>query len=146
MNQPLLRQFFLFGIVGTLGFGVDTGVLYAARWGLGCDPYTGRALSFLAAVTFTWFCNRVVTFRGHASGQGLWAQWVRFALVNSAGFAVNYGAYAALVATLPWVAQHLVVGVAAGSLAGMFVNFFASRHFVFGTQLTPQSSSGGGGA
>jgi putative flippase GtrA len=59
-------------------------------------------------------------------------QWALFVVLNLVGFAFNYGTYAALVATVALVAQHPVIGVAAGSLAGMMGNFLLSRRYVFG--------------
>jgi hypothetical protein len=59
-------------------------------------------------------------------------QWAVFVAINLVGFAFNYGTYAAMVAGLPFVAQHPVIGVAAGALAGMVGNFLLSRRFVFG--------------
>ena len=47
------------------------------------------------------------------------------------GGGVNYAVYAALVATVPLVAAQPVLGVAAGVLAGMFVNFFLADKLVF---------------
>jgi len=125
-----LIQFFRFGVVGTIGFVVDTAVLYAGL-ALGLGLYGGRVLSYLAAATTTWALNRAWTFRGQGSGPAL-QQWAIFLLVCLVGFAFNYGTYALLVATVPLVAQHPVLGVAAGSLAGMIGNFLLSRRFVFG--------------
>jgi putative flippase GtrA len=59
-------------------------------------------------------------------------QWALFLALNLIGFACNYGTYAALVAGVPLVARNPVLGVAAGSLAGMIGNFLLSRRFVFG--------------
>jgi len=44
---------------------------------------------------------------------------------------VNYGTYAALIALVPLVSAHPVIGVAAGAIAGMFGNFVLSRRLVF---------------
>jgi putative flippase GtrA len=54
-----------------------------------------------------------------------------FLAVNLLGFACNYGTYALLVAGMPFVAANPVLGVAAGSLAGMVGNFVLSRRYVF---------------
>jgi putative flippase GtrA len=123
-------QFARFGVVGSIGFVVDTAVLYGGLW-LGLGLYLGRALSYVAAATTTWALNRAWTFRGQGRGSPL-QQWAVFLAVNLVGFACNYGTYAALVASVPTVAQHPVIGVAAGSLAGMIGNFLLSRRFVFG--------------
>ncbi|WP_206030122.1 GtrA family protein [Roseomonas sp. AR75] len=122
-------QFLKFGVVGTIGFVVDTAVLYAGL-ALGLGLYGGRAVSYLAAATTTWALNRAWTFRGQGSGPAL-RQWAVFVAVNLVGFACNYGTYALLVAFVPFVANHPILGVAAGSLAGMVGNFVLSRRFVF---------------
>jgi putative flippase GtrA len=125
----LLLEFLRFGVVGTIGFIVDTAVLYAGL-ALGLGLYGGRAVSYLAAATTTWALNRVWTFRGRGNGR-VHQQWALFLLVNLIGFAMNYGTYAALIAFVPMVAAHPVLGVAAGAIAGMFGNFLLSRQLVF---------------
>ena len=122
-------QFLQFGVVGTIGFVVDTAVLYAGL-ALGLGLYGGRAISYLAAATCTWALNRAWTFRTAEQAPAA-QQWAVFVLVNMLGFAFNYGTYAVLVASVPFVAAHPVLGVAAGSLAGMIGNFVLSRRYVF---------------
>jgi putative flippase GtrA len=129
-RRIVLLQFMRFGVVGGIGFVVDTAVLYAGL-ALGLGLYLGRAFSYVAAASTTWALNRAWTFRGQGRGSAL-QQWAVFLAVNLVGFACNYGTYAALVASVPTVAHHPVIGVAAGSLAGMFGNFLLSRRFVFG--------------
>ena len=126
---PILGQFLRFGVVGTAGFLMDTAVLYAMLR-LGSGPYGGRIASYLAAATLTFALNRAWTFRGAASAP-VARQWGAFVALNLVGFAANYGTYAALIAGSQTVADHPVLGVAAGSLAGMFINFAVSRRFVF---------------
>jgi putative flippase GtrA len=123
-------QFGRFGVVGTIGFLVDTAVLYAGM-ALGLGLYSGRAVSYVAAATTTWGLNRTWTFRGQGSGPVV-RQWALFLAVNLVGFACNYGTYAALVESVAFAAQHPVIGVAGGALAGMIGNFLLSRRFVFG--------------
>jgi putative flippase GtrA len=125
-------EFLRFGVVGAVGFVVDTAVLYAAL-AAGAGLYAGRLLSYVAAATTTWALNRAWTFRGRGDGPAA-RQWALFLLVNLVGFASNYGTYAALVALSTLAARHPVIAVAAGALAGMGGNFFLSRRFVFGTQ------------
>ncbi|MYZ47915.1 GtrA family protein [Propylenella binzhouense] len=114
-----------FSVVGTGGFLVDVAVLQLCL-SLGLDPYSGRAVSFLAAVTFTWALNRAYTF--DPSGRPIAVEWVSFVAACSAGGAVNYAVYAVLVASL---AAPPGLAVAAGSLAGLAVNFLAARRIVF---------------
>lgn len=128
-QQELLVQFVKFGIVGVIGFLVDYGVL-SLGVELGLGLYVGRLVSFLCAATTTWFCNRLFTFRGKGSGHA-GVQWAKFVVASAGGFVLNYGTYAALVTYSAFVRNHLILAVAAGSIAGMFFNFFAARKVVF---------------
>ena len=126
--DAMTRQFLRFAVVGTIGFIVDAGVLLyllSLEFGL----YTARAVSFFFAVTCTWLLNRVFTFRDRNAD--LIGQWTRFASVNLVGGLINYGTYAALVWQLVLVQVWPVLGVAAGSISGMFFNFALSRWYVF---------------
>lgn len=130
-GSGVLGEFLRFGVVGVAGFVVDAGVLTAGI-ALGTGPWIGRVLSYLAAATTTFALNRAWTFRVSQHAGGIVRQWVKFLLVNMLGFFCNYSVYAALVAGVPLVAAHPVIGVAAGSLAGLAANFVMSRRFVFG--------------
>ena len=105
--RAVLRQMWRFGVVGGIGFVVDSAVLMAAI-ALGAGPYGGRVLSYLAAATTTWALNRAWTFRGRGAGPAH-RQWARFLLVNLVGFALNYGTYALLLSNMPLVAAHPVI-------------------------------------
>lgn len=129
-RRAIIIQFIKFGMVGVVGFFADAGVLTACMKWLGMGPYSGRVVSFMAGASTTWICNRHFTFRGQGSGPAS-KQWFKFVLVSAGGFVFNYGTYAALVAHTELVATYPVIGVAAGSIAGMFFNFFASRRLVF---------------
>lgn len=128
--RKVIEQFLRFGVVGTVGFLVDSAVLLGML-ALGLGPYGGRVVSYVAAASTTFALNRAWTFRAAPRDAPMGAQWGRFLVLNLVGFAANYGTYAALIATTPLVAAHPVLGVAAGSVAGMFINFGLSRRFVF---------------
>lgn len=129
LNSPAGRQFLIFGVVGTLGFLVDVAVLYALAPWLGW--YCGRVLSFWAAATTTWVFNRRFTFSGtRARGAGIWREYGTYLVTMLAGAALNYGAYVAVLHSYagPYTA---LLGVAAGSIAGLFANFASARYLVF---------------
>ncbi|HUY68110.1 MAG TPA: GtrA family protein [Alphaproteobacteria bacterium] len=128
--RALASQFVKFGIVGAAGFLVDVAVLMFCMKIFGMGPYGGRLISFFVAATMTWIGNRLFTFRGLGGGKAH-IQWAKFVSVSGGGFVLNYGAYAALVASVPLVHAHPPLGVAAGSIAGMFFNFFMARRHVF---------------
>ncbi|MGO9594059.1 MAG: GtrA family protein [Steroidobacteraceae bacterium] len=123
------RQMLSFSVVGVLGFLVDAGVLYIAlSWGLGL--YAGRAVSYMSAVSATWLLNRRYTF-ARTFGDNKLHEWARFVVSQLSGATINLGMYALLVHMSPLVAREPVIGVAAGSLSGLLVNFWVARVFVF---------------
>jgi len=124
------RQFVAFSAVGTIGFMVDATTLYVVMSQLGAGLYGGRVISYLAAATSTWALNRRYTFRPQRSTNRL-GEWGRFLAANAVGGLVNYTTYAVLVTIYASVAAQPVIGVAAGSVAGLVVNFTASRYVVF---------------
>lgn len=126
----LAVQFGKFGMVGVVGLVVDVTILYAILSTGMLGPYASRMISFLAAVSTTWALNRIFTFRGDHDGT-LIGQWAKFLAANAFGGALNYATYAALVAGTAVVAEHPFLGVAIGSVVGMFLNFTASKKLVF---------------
>jgi len=122
-------QFFKFGVVGVVGFLVDTAVVYAML-AAGLEFFAARIPSFFAAATVTWALNRSFTFR-QAERTPLHRQWAAFVAANAVGGLVNYGVSVALEAGVDVVAAHPVLAVAAGSLSGMVFNFAASKRLVF---------------
>ena len=124
-----LRELFFFAISGGLGFLVDTAVLYLLIGSLG--PYIARGLSFLSAVLFTWLFNRRITFKGKSSKMKASSEFASYLLLMLFGGAVNYGLYSWLISAYRIVFEHPVIGVAAGSIAGMFVNLATSKLILF---------------
>lgn len=128
--RDVVGQFLRFGAVGTLGFFVDTVTLLGAV-ALGAGPYLGRLLSYLVAASTTWALNRAWTFRERGGDAPPARQWALFVALNLAGFTANYGTYALVTSLIGTGAAELVAAVAAGSLAGMFLNFALARQIVF---------------
>ncbi len=125
----LAVQFGKFGLVGVVGLVVDTAVVYALL-PLGLKFFVARIPAFLCAATATWALNRSFTFRTSLR-RPLIREWATFLATNAVGGVVNYAVSVALVAGIDFVATHPVLAVAAGSLAGMFFNFAASKRLVF---------------
>lgn len=129
--RRLVRSRFLrFALVGAAGALVDIGALYLARDAFGLDLYTGRVFSFLCAVSFTFFANRIFTF-GDAKRAHLARQWLVFATSQLGGLAVNYALYALLVTYWPLAHDEPAIAVVIGSLAGLVFNYAAARRLVF---------------
>lgn len=130
-HRETALQFFKFGIVGILGFAVDSAMLYFGIDILGLGRVAAGFFSFPFAVTATWIGNRSFTFR-HAPPMPAAKQFAKFAAVCAVGIVFNRGTYSLLVSTIPFVYAHPVIGLLAGTGAGMFFNFFAARRHVFG--------------
>ncbi len=124
-------QFFRFGIVGFVGFIVDWAMLHVGMDLIGLDPVAAGLFSFPFAVTATWIGNRVYTFKD-AKPMSCAEQFTKFAIVCAVGLGFNRGTYSTLVTFVPLVHDFPVLGLLAGTAAGMFFNFFASKKHVFG--------------
>ncbi len=130
-------EFARFAAIGAVAFVVDTVVLYAGLAG-GLGLYGGRLLSYFVAATFTWYVNRRITFvatRAHGATAVI-AEWMRFLAANLAGGSINYALYASLVSAFQLARAYPVLGVAAGAIAGLGVNFTLSKFIVFRQQFT----------
>ena len=136
----LLRHAFVrFAVIGTLGVPVDAGMLWLMTHKAGLDPYSGRAISWLCAATFTWTGNRYLTFAARrARGiAGAGKEWLRFLAANAVGGLVNVGLYATLVRFAPPPFDNLYLALVVGVLAGLVFNFTLSRTMVFKIPAPP---------
>lgn len=126
LRLPFLR----FALIGGLGAGVDIAALYVALHVLDLGLYVGRVFSFTAAVSFTFFANRAVTFRS-AARLPLLRHWAIFATSQLPGLGANYAVYAVLVTW--WDLAHRIpaIAVIAGSLTGLVFNYAAASRLVF---------------
>jgi putative flippase GtrA len=127
--MKILREFFFFGISGVIGFLVDTSVLYLLRgyWG----PFIARGFSFFAAVFVTWLFNRAITFKKKRSGMKPQNEFLSYFLLMLGGGVINYGLYSWLITEYKIVLENPIIGIAAGSIAGMVVNIATSRFILF---------------
>ncbi len=132
----LAAEMLRFGTVGGLGLVWDVSTFYAVRpllafAGTTLAPYLATLASFLVAATMNWTLNRLWTFRGRGSRDGLFRQWLSFLGANGLGFLLNRSMVFGLFKSSPFCLAHPVVALAAGSLAGMTANFTLSRRLVF---------------
>ncbi|MEO8714750.1 MAG: GtrA family protein [Acetobacteraceae bacterium] len=128
MRTQVAAQFLRFGVVGVIGFLIDTATVYALRGPLGL--HGAGVAAYLVAASANWAMNRAWTFRGQGGGPAH-RQWGRYMVANLAGFVLNRGTYSGLVTVSALCAAQPVLAVAAGAVAGMGVNFALSRRVVF---------------
>ncbi|MFM0029609.1 GtrA family protein [Paraburkholderia madseniana] len=125
----MISQFLRFGVVGTIGFVVDAAVLYVMLWlSLGYVP--GRVVSFLCAAYATWRINRRFTFTPHEQRSQL-REWINYLVAMSGGGLVNFLCYHVVMTSFKYQPFLPLLAVAAGSLAGMVVNFATAKLWVF---------------
>lgn len=122
-------QILFFGIVGVVGLCVDMFFLYILKGFLG--PYWARLVSFFIAVFVTWIFNRNITFNGRSSSFSLLEEFVAYLGLMIFGGLVNYIAYVVVLFNLENVGYGMYIGVVVGSVSGMFINFFTSKHMLF---------------
>ena len=126
--RQLAEQFLKFAVIGTAGFVWDTAIVYTLAPFLG--PYIAGVVSFIIVGSINWMANRFWTY-SHLDHDAAHRQLVRFLIANAFGFVINRGIYSLLIYTQPLFRAHLILPVAAGGIAGMFLNFFLSRRMVF---------------
>ncbi|MDY7548581.1 GtrA family protein [Glaciimonas sp. CA11.2] len=123
------RQFIRFAMVGALGFGVDVGILYLTLH-IGFGYFFGRVISFLCAVWVTWMVNRRFTFSTRPNS-GVLNEAIRYLAAMSLGGLINYAAYSLVIVQGQNIPFLPFFAVAVGSLAGMVINYFSARLWVF---------------
>lgn len=124
-----LRLVFFFTLSGVIGFLVDSAALYLLKASVGL--YFGRIVSFFLAVLATWVINRTLTYRDRESGLSKHNEFARYLGLMIGGGVLNFTVYTVLVGRFIMVNNYPVIGVAAGSLAGMAVNLITSRLLLY---------------
>jgi putative flippase GtrA len=126
-------RFLRFAVVGTAGFAVNEAALWAALNLIHLGKYGAGLFSFLCAVTFTWWGNRLLTFREQAASgaRAMAVEWAKFVGANALGFAVNYAIYAACLAFAPAPLDSPYAALALGTVVGLVFNFALSQRLVF---------------
>lgn len=125
-NWPALSRFLL---VGAVGFGIDGGLL---SWllGQGWTVVQARGVSFLAAVSATWWLNRTWTFQA-AQKSAARREYLLYFTTQVVGALINLLVFFVLVHAFE-VLQHMpLIPLAAGAVIAIAFNFSISRLVVF---------------
>jgi len=124
----LSENFIRFGLVGTSGLFWDTATVYTVKHV--ANLYVAGTLGFFVAATANWGLNRVWTYRDRAHSPAH-LQWMRFLVANLVGFVFNRGIFFTLISISGLCQRQPIVGIIAGSAAGLCFNYFLSKRFVF---------------
>ncbi len=126
IDRALITKGLRFLIVGSLGFLTDAGLLWLATKKLGLDPYSGRLLSFSAALLVTWLLNSTFTFKNNSKRSK--RQFGAYIAVQVSSFGLNYAIYSAIV----WKGMAVpIVALIFASIVAMFYSFTAMNLWVF---------------
>jgi putative flippase GtrA len=120
-----------FATVGAIGFVVDATLLSLLVHAWSWSHYSARAVSFAAAVTVTWYCNRHWVF---TRTDNMTFEYGAYFGVQSVGAAINLGAYALIIAAFPGLARAPVIPLAIGAALALLFNYWAASRWVFATR------------
>jgi putative flippase GtrA len=125
-----MKQFFRFGLVGTLGFLTDATILVVLVHLCHIHPLAARPFSFLTANFATWWCNRHFTFSPNPKRK-IHHEWMRYFSVNGIGAVINLGIYSLLIIyDHRWLSLP-IIALAIASIVAMVFNYFSSKYFAF---------------
>ncbi len=122
-------ELFAFGLVGSVGFIVDAGILTLLAQKFGVNVYLSRLFSFPTATVITWLLNRSLVF--NFRHQKTRSEYGKYLLVQTGGALVNLGVFALLLRAIPTLHATPVIPLAAGALFGLVFNYSGSRYWVF---------------
>lgn len=125
-----IKLFLRFGIIGALVFLIEAAILFALTHELHLEPRLSRCISFAPAVMSAWFLNRTFTFRSKKKTRW-YKELMRYIIVNLGGLSSNFATYLFLLYWFEEARAYPVLALAGGSVAGMFLNFIASKRLVF---------------
>jgi len=123
-------ELIMFAVAGVIGYGADVTVTMLFHSLLGV--YFARFPAFMAAATITWLFNRSITFKNrHSRHTSIIKEYIHYVSLMTFGLVVNYAAYAVSITVLANQRFAIPICVAIGSLAGLLVNFFMSKRYVY---------------
>ncbi|HWM35369.1 MAG TPA: GtrA family protein [Pseudolysinimonas sp.] len=103
--RTLVGQFARFGVIGAIGFVIDTSVFALLIWtflsaeSLHEGPLIAKVISTTLAIIFNWIGNRLWTFRAHR-GRQLLREGIEFAIVSLGGMLIGLACL--------WVSHYLL--------------------------------------
>ena len=127
---PEMARFVRFGFVGASGVLVDAAATYLA--GQSTHPDVAFVIGIVTAMTWNFFWNRRITF-ADAVPSPIWRQYLGFCASCSLGGVISFTTRTLLRRLSPLFANHIVLTVPVGVVAGMMFNYLLCRRWVFRT-------------
>ncbi len=127
--RELIEQFLKFGVVGTIAFAIDYGVLMLLSQGLVWDPVFSAGVSFCVSVVFNYLASMrfVFTHRDDLSRRG---EFLIFLALSVVGLVINELCMAAGVAILGASALMVTLTKLFATAVVMVWNFFSRRRWL----------------
>lgn len=125
----MMKALFFFAVSGGIGFLIDVSVYYLTS--LLVSYYIARLISFISAVLFTWWFNRNFTFNDVIKNSNIIIEFLKYLSSMIVGGLLNYIAFILSINTFDVVKLYPIIGIALGSIVGMFINFILSRFIVY---------------
>jgi putative flippase GtrA len=122
-----------FALVGGCAYAADLGLFVWLRGGVGMDPLSAKALSFLAGCSVAYLGNALGTYRGRAAGVSRLRQYGVFFAVNVAGALVQLLCIGVSHYGLGYTSPRAdtVSGAGVGMVLATAVRFWGTRTLVF---------------
>lgn len=129
--RKLIEQFLKFGVVGTVAFCIDYGVLMLLSQALGVDPVLSAAVSFCVSVIFNYLASMRYVFT-HREDMSRGREFVIFIVLSAVGLAINEICMAVGVAVLGTSALMVTVTKLFATAVVMVWNFFSRKKWLDG--------------
>ena len=129
--RKLIEQFLKFGVVGTIAFCIDYGVLMLLSQAFVVDPVLSAAVSFCVSVVFNYMASMRYVFT-HRADMSRSREFAVFIVLSAVGLVINEACMAAGVAVLGISALMVTVTKLFATAVVMVWNFFSRKKWLDG--------------
>lgn len=129
--RKLIEQFLKFGVVGTIAFCIDYGVLMLLSQAFGVNPVVAAGISFCVSVVFNYLASMRYVFT-HREDMTRGREFVIFIVLSAIGLVINEVCMAAGVAMLGTSALMVTVTKLFATAVVMVWNFFSRKKWLDG--------------
>ena len=120
-----------FGVVGTIAFCIDYGVLMLLSQAFGVNPVVAAGISFCVSVVFNYLASMRYVFT-HREDMTRGREFVIFIVLSAVGLVINEACMAAGVAMLGTSALMVTVAKLFATVVVMVWNFFSRKKWLDG--------------
>lgn len=126
-----MKKFILFGIIGTVGFTVDSMVLFFMVKYQGFDLVLSRVCSFSLAVFATWLLNRTFTFNDSEINIKKSKEYIQYLTVQTIGAFINFSVFFILIYFVEFFKDMLIAPLAIGAFFSLLFNFVVTKRRIY---------------